>query len=371
MIYKENSVNVNNLSFSYAEISSGIYKNQGLTEYLEKTLDFCKDWLSGKEKFTISTSGSTGNPKIIEISAEQIKVSAQMTIKALGLKPNDKALVCLNTSYIAGMMMLVRGMVGKLSLNIIEPISNPFLNLDPFYIPVDFVALVPLQLSAALSDPDSRKKLLKVKSIIIGGAPVTATLEDECKNLPSAIYETYGMTETVSHIALRRLNGPERSNCFKVLPGVEIDTDSRECLKIRGALTNYEWLITNDKVKLVDHKTFEWLGRVDNVINSGGIKIQTESLEKKIFPMLKKLNINHQFFIASLPHPTLGEAIILFLEGKDSVSGIEILNKEFSEKLNKYEVPKEVIFLKNFNQTPTGKIQRKETMKKYLNQNRK
>ena len=326
------------------------------SEYEQKVFDFCEKWLSGQQEFNLKTSGSTGEPKPINLTRFQMEASAKLTGKTFHLKPNDKALVCLNVNYIAGIMMIVRGMVLGLKLTIIEPNSNPLENLDNQNF--DFAAFVPLQLQKILENKNKIKVLNKMKAIIVGGAVVNEVLEKDIQQLKVPIYSTYGMTETVSHIAIRRLNGKDKSQNFKVLEGVKIGIDQRNCLSIIADSSNNELVQTNDIVEIINENEFKLIGRFDNIINSGGVKIQLEKIEKTF----EKLITDRRFFAFGIENLKLGQKLILVIE-TEYLANEKILFKA-KESLSKYEIPKQIFTIKNFSETPTGKIDKKATIKR-------
>jgi O-succinylbenzoic acid--CoA ligase len=351
--------------------------------YVDKTLQFCKSWLAGDNEFIIHTSGSTGTPKPILISRLQMSTSAAMTSQKLGLYAKTKALVCLNTDYIAGKMMLVRGLEHNWELFVVEPSNLPFKDFANrnINIQIDFAALVPTQLQNTIeialqeqnNDEDKHKISLQflnhMKAIIVGGAVVSVYLEKLIqKYLTVPVYSTYGMTETVSHIALKRLNGNYQEQYFSLMPNIEITTNEYNCLKIKGVVTQNEWLQTNDLVNLVidDAKMilgFEWLGRIDNIVNSGGIKILIEKVERKIEELLNEFSLEKRFFVGSLADDFLGEKLILIIEDKQWTKTIETKFMEsLRDKLPKYEVPKQVFFINKFIETETKKINRKKNI---------
>ena len=211
-------LHINHKEIPFKEIQNQIPE----TTFEKNIFNFCVDWLTGKEYFEIYTSGSTGKPKLIKIYRQQMQLSAQMTGEFLKLKKGDKALVCLNTEYIAGKMMLVRGLEIGMNLHIIEPSTNPFLNL-PITTQIDFIALVPMQLQGILKSEPTRLPILqKMRAIIVGGAAVGQELERDLQLIKAPIYSTYGMTETITHIALKRLNGTKKNQYYKTLPKVSI-----------------------------------------------------------------------------------------------------------------------------------------------------
>lgn len=360
----------NGFQCSFEEIIAPSQKTKSamVTDYIAQTVQFCQEWLHGKANFTIHTSGSTGAPKPIQISRQQMEASAKATAQALDLQKGHTALVCINTNYIGGKMMLVRGLQIGMDMVIVEPSAYPLANFIKFPTRnIDFCAFVPLQLLAILKSEEreeNQQQLNEMRAIIVGGAPVSAELEYLLQSVQTPVYNTYGMTETVSHIALKRLNGKEKSPYYQVLPQTEIGTDARNCLTITAPVTNFETIITNDKVRLIDDKHFEWLGRVDNVINSGGIKIQIEKVENEIDKILTEHHLFCRFVIIGLSDAKLGEMLVLVLEdiGKktkdiDNAEQDRIL-KLLKQKLNKYEVPRKIISLPQFPQTVSGKIDR-------------
>lgn len=302
--------------------------------------DFLLDWFDSKNFIEMETSGTTGVPKTISVHKQAMVDSALATGDFFELEPGNKALQCLPVKYVAGKMMLVRAMILGLELEFVAPSSHP---LDNNEIDFDFVAMVPLQAQNSIDE------LKKVKKMIIGGAAVNKALEKQLLKLPIEVYETYGMTETITHIAARKLG----EKAFTVLPHVTISYDDRNCLVIHAPRISPEVIMTNDIVELVNENQFIFLGRMDNVINSGGIKLIPEQIEEKLAS-----KIQQRFFIASKPDNELGEKVVLVIEGEKHE-----LDDSLYESLDKYEKPKELIFIPKFKETTTGKILRKETMK--------
>nr|MDQ3394240.1 AMP-binding protein [Bacteroidota bacterium] len=278
------------------------------------------------------------------------------------------ALVCLNTKYIAGIMMLVRCLEGGMKTTISEPTSNPVLGLAQ-NLQISFSAMVPLQVQNCLENKESRKKFEKINTVIIGGAPISLKLQKELKNFKNNIFQTYGMTETLSHIALRKLTGEEKHEFYNVLAGIKIKTDNRGCLMVRGGVTNHEWVVTNDLVTIVDSDKFKWLGRADNVLNSGGIKIQVEDLEFKMEKIFQELNLNRRFFVSSLPDDFLGQKVVLIIEGNESETITHDILSLIPNHFQKFEAPKNFFYCSLFKEITTGKIQRTETLRSIINKN--
>lgn len=333
-----------------------------LPGYAQEALQFCHQWVQGATSFVQHTSGSTGKPKPIEIKREQMQASARMTIATLGLQTGDRALVCLGANYIAGKMMLVRAMEAGMDVLVVPPSSLPLSDVAD---PVDFVALVPLQLKSMLDVGEQAllEQMNRMRAILVGGGAVSSGLEKSIReNLTCPVYSTYGMTETVSHIALRRMNATQATDLFRTLGDVEIKTDQRGCLMIRGTVTLQQWLATNDVVEVVDHNHFRWLGRADNIINSGGIKVQIEQLEKKLEEGVKLLGVDRQYFVAGLPDEKLGERISLIVQGsKAKPTSLKGLRRWLAENISTYEQPRQVIFVPAFKFTGSGKVIRKES----------
>jgi len=332
-----------------------------LSVYEQETLRFCQEWATGKLEFIRHTSGSTGPPKALLLSRQHMQASARMTGKALGLRTGDRALVCLNTRYIAGTMMLVRGMELQLEMTVIEPGSNPLLDFPAETI-FDFTALVPLQLETILvQSPEKRPVLDRMKAILVGGAPVSGALEKKIQSIQSPVYSTYGMTETVSHVALRRLNGPEKSDRYTTLEGVRIGTDSRQCLWVAAPSTGHQTIQTHDLVELTGPDTFRWLGRADNVINSGGVKIQPEKTEQALDRVLTRMQLSVRFLVFGLPHSTWGQMLCVALESPPlSPKREELLKQGLAERTERYEMPRHFFYQPVFPETPSGKIDRKK-----------
>lgn len=309
-------------------------------EPFERALgDFLLDWFDQHSYIEMQTSGTTGVPKPIRVEKQAMINSAMATGAFFDLYPGIKVLHCLPTQYVAGKMMLVRAFILGWDLEIIAPVSNP---LERNEIEYDFAAMVPLQAQ------HSMENLHMIKKLILGGAKVSQALSDQLKTLPTEIYETYGMTETITHIAAKRIG----EEAFTVLPHVEISEDDRHCLVINPYALCDEPVVTNDVVKIVDDTHFIWLGRYDNVINSGGVKLFPEQIEEKLSG-----NINRRFFVKGMPDEELGEKLVLVIEGAPFV-----IDNAIFAKLGKYEKPKEILFVDKFTETQSGKVIRDKTL---------
>ena len=302
--------------------------------------DFILDWFDSKSYIEMQTSGTTGTPKIIRVEKQAMVESALATGDFFNLHAGNRALQCLPVKYVAGKMMLIRAIILGLDLDYVAPTSHPMEGLEDHY---DFVAMVPMQAQNSL------KELHNVKKLIVGGAKISAALEHELLQLPTEVYETYGMTETITHIAAKRVG----EKAFTVLPHVFISYDDRNCLVIHAPkIIKEEAIITNDLVELINENQFLFLGRLDNVINSGGIKLMPEQIEQKL-----STGIKERFFITSKEDKELGEKVILVIEGPSYD-----LDKSIFDTLDKYQKPKEIIFVSKFKETENGKILRKESL---------
>ena len=322
-------------------------------EWERELFTFLQAWWDDSPTLTVHTSGSTGTPKNIVVEKERMMQSAITTCSALGLKQGNKALLCLPVRYIAGKMMVVRSLVAGLDLYTVAPDGRPLATI-PNDLIFDFAAMVPLQVFNSLSD--SKSKLDVIKNCIIGGAAIDPELEKKVAALPNAWYSTYGMTETLSHIALRRLNGPVRSETYSPVSNVNISLSEEGTLVIDAPLICPETIVTNDIARILPDGSFEILGRKDNVINSGGIKLQTEQIERKLSQIL-----DIPFCITSAPDPKLGEKVVLLIESKE-ISEQNLLNK-ISCYLEIYEIPKLITLIDKIPMTPNGKIDRKAARK--------
>lgn len=332
-------------------------KKDNISDWEISLYNFIIEWIGDDNSIKVNTSGSTGKPKIIELEKEKMHNSAIMTGKFLKLKDGDKALLCLSTKFIAGKMMVVRAFTLGLNLITFEPAGNPLQNIDSKF---DFAAMVPAQVFNVFLEKNGIKKLDNIKNLIIGGGPVHQSLEQKISVLKNKTYLTYGMTETITHIAMRKLNGENKDENFKCLPGIEIDIDNRDCLVIKAQNLFFGELKTNDVAETSGKNKFKVTGRYDNVINSGGIKIFPEDIERKIESL-----ISEKFFITSLPDTKFGEKIILLIEGKaKKKNDIKIIFKALKKILQAHEVPKEIYFVDEFFYTANEKLNRRLTIKK-------
>ncbi len=336
------------LIFGNEEFDSEILRKSDADQYVMK---FAKDWILGKEEYTFLTSGSTGAPKEIRISRSMLELSARKSIEALGLSGISSALLCINPEFIGGTQMITRAIVGNYTLHVTEPRSFP---IEKGRNPVDFISLVPLQLDSLISDPYGNEFLQKCKIILVGGAGLTPAIEKKAQNLDTPVYHSYGMTETASHIALRRVNGKQASPFYTMLPGNDVHLNEQNCLVFDGDLIPAETMTTHDIGEIKSGNQFLVKGRKDNIINSGGIKISPESLEKLIAENLDENSNPDSFLISSLEDEKLGHKITLVTDDQTKdwegiINGI---------KWPQYFKPKELVLLPSIPKTLSGKIDR-------------
>jgi o-succinylbenzoate---CoA ligase len=326
----------------------------------EATFEFLRAWFSGEENFEVTTSGSTGKPKTISISRGQMLASARQTARKINLQRESTALVCIDTRYIGGKMMLARCVAFGLRIMAVDPTANPLIKI-PVDKCVQFTAFVPYQISSVLESKHPHL-LNNLEKVLIGGAPLNAAGRTQLDQFQCACYETYGMTETMSHVALRLLNTKLKQPYFETLEGIGISQDERGCLVVSADYLPGP-VVTNDLVEIVGAGKFLWLGRWDGIINTGGVKVVPEQIEKELENIFSENNFNHRFFIAALPDEKLGNKIVLVIEGVQFSS--ELLNRSMralKSAVSPFEFPKEVYSIPRFVTTQTQKIDRIQSL---------
>ncbi|MFT4566838.1 MAG: O-succinylbenzoic acid--CoA ligase [Saprospiraceae bacterium] len=307
-----------------------------------------REWESSDTDVIVRTSGSTGAPKLISLSKKSMRASALKTIDYFELEKGMNFHLSMPAAYIAGKMMVVRAIVGGMNLLCVPPSSTPFRDLTST---VDFAALTPFQVQSTIND--TKSNFFLIKKLIIGGAPVLPYLRKQLEGLRTLCYMTYGMTETITHIAVQGLNGIDASDYFEVIKGVNISEEDDNLIIEADYLSNFK-IVTNDKVEIVDSNRFKWIGRSDFVINSGGIKLHPETIEGKLSDF-----INDPYVILSQVHETLGQCAILLIAGsRYSDQVLERLNSNMKIALDRYEIPKKTYFVKELKTTSTGKVKR-------------
>ena len=350
-----NRFKYNGLHFSHDELQEVAYSlvKEGVA-YEKVTGDFLLDWLNKEDHLYVTTSGSTGQPKQIKLMKQAMVNSAIATGNSFGLEPGNTALHCLPSHFIAGKMMFIRALVLGLEIDFAEPSAHPIFDYEKSY---DFCAMIPLQLKNTIN------YVQNIKTIIVGGSKVTKPLLQKIKGSQPKFYETYGMTETVTHVAVRSLESKsgEKEEFFNAIENISFSVDNRSCLVIHAPKLVKEDIITNDIVELKSKTSFKLFGRFDNVINSGGVKLFPEQIEDKLQPA-----INHRFIVAGEEDGTLGEKLILIVENP-TVSTDEILKAiQDLKSLSKFEIPKKIYTVQKFSETVNGKIQRIKTIKAVL-----
>ena len=317
------------------------------------TLDeFVSDWQSDSPTLLVHTSGSTGKPKPMLVEKRRMEASARITCGFLGLRAGDTALLCMPLDFIAGKMVVVRSLVWGLRLVAVEPSGHPLKGLTES---PTFAAMVPMQVYNSLKVEEERRLLRDIKHLIIGGGAVNSDMAEELRGFPNAVWSTYGMTETLSHIALRRLSGAEASEWYEPFDGVGVTTSADGCLVIDAPAVCAQPLVTNDIAEIApDGRRFRIRGRRDNVVCSGGLKLQLEEMEARLQP-----HLNVPYMISKRPDDKFGEAVVLLAVTDDMESVCEVCRKH----MPRYEQPRYFLAVSELPMTPTGKPARAEAMK--------
>ncbi len=351
---------LNRRDYKFAELLSLKLDKDQLSPFEYGTLRSIQDWQSAKDSFVFKTSGSTGKPKQIKFSREQIRKSAQRTIDTFHLQPGQAVLCCLNTSFVAGFMMLIRAIEGNLKLTIQEPSSNPLAFIGDHKI--DFVAMTPNQLKGSLDE--NPEKIHQIGKLLLGGAGLHPVLENRIRSMQVEAYHGYAMTETLTHVAVRNISKSETE--YRALNGVVFRLNKKGCLVINDEWLGIQDLETNDLVDLVDDRTFIWIGRNDHVVNSGGIKIQLEELENNMDKILHELDLDIAYCLVPQPDIILSNRLVLLIEDSGiEISVDQILNK-LKADLPKYHAPREIIMVPELFHTRTGKIDRRKNIEVYI-----
>jgi len=338
------------------QINGKHYDNENLLSIDDSEIRaFLEEWGNEELSISVKTSGSTGKPKLIRLLKSDMIASAELTGEYFNLKNPQTALLCLPVKYIAGKMMLVRAMVLGLDLISVKPSSNPIIDCVQS---ISFAAMTPMQVNTVLNQ--SPDKLNLIEQLIIGGAPVNSILESKLQEVKTHCYSTYGMTESITHIAVKKINGKYKSKYFEALPNITFQPNKDDCLIIKTPHLSTSIITTSDIIKIIDKQTFKWIGRIDNVINSGGIKIHPEELETKI----SNLFHNTRFFFSSVPDELLGQRLVLVIESENNISDLE---SSLEKLLNTFEMPKTIFYTDSFLETKTRKLDRIKTLQSVLN----
>lgn len=323
-------------------------KEYGADSFHVQIADFLAEWFDGSDTLRVHTSGSTGTPKQLRVEKQRMMNSAMLTLSFLHLREEDTAMLCMPLQYIAGKMVVVRALVGGLNLIPVAPCGHPMQLLSQT--PV-FSAMIPMQVFNSLQVPEEAEKLSRIRHLIIGGGAVDEELGKQLRSFPHAVWSTYGMTETLSHIALRRLNGPEASEWYTPFSNVSLTLSADQTLIIDAPLVSPIQLVTNDIVEFNPQGQFRILGRKDNTINTGGVKVQIEQVEARLKPLLP-----FAFQITAAPDNKFGERIVLLIQSENPVTE-ENLHEAFRQ-LPPYWRPKQIICLPQLPLTGSGKPDR-------------
>ncbi len=311
--------------------------------------DFLEEWFSPETTVQVQTSGSTGEPKVMQVEKKRMEASARMTCSFLGLRAGDRALLCMPLKYIGAKMVVVRSILQGLDLYCVKPSSHPLRALG--FAP-EFLAVTPAQVFTMLDNADEEALLKGTGHVIIGGGSVNAGLAERLSAFPRNVWSTYGMTETLSHIALRRLNGPDRSGFYTPFEGVSLSLSPDSTLVISAPSVAEGPVATNDIAQLREDGSFRILGRKDNIVNSGGVKIQIEAVEAQLQPLLP-----FDFCITAAPDEHYGEAVVMLAACGPEMADGEMLERGFAV-LHAYSRPKRVFFVPELPRTGSGKPDR-------------
>lgn len=339
-----------------SELQSLFATNYGAESFHASLASFLTEWFDESETLKVHTSGSTGKPKELWVQKRRMVNSAKATVSFLGLKAGDCALLCMPLPYIAGKMVVVRSLITGLNLQLVTPCGHPMAAIDK--VP-DFVAMTPMQVFNTLAIPAEAERLKQVRHLIIGGGAVNSEMADVLKDFPHAVWSTYGMTETLSHIALRRLSGEKASTWYTPFEGVNVSMSPTNTLVIHAPNVCPDILQTNDIVEFNRAGQFRILGRKDNTINTGGIKVQIEEVESKL-----QQTLSIPFMITAAPHPKFGEQIVLLVEypalqnTNTNCTPISKMIQEAVSTLPTYWQPKVIKYIRQLPLTGTGKPDR-------------
>lgn len=318
-------------------------------EPLDETVAFLLSWPLGP--FPLQTSGSTGPGRTFVAIREQILASVANTADAFDLQAGMTVLMPFHPRFVASKMIFARAMALGLNVVVIDPVSNPLQNHAALP-PIDFASLVPYQMTTILQE--NPEVFQKIPVVLLGGAPLPPRLEQQCQHVDAQVFHGFGMTETLSHVAVREVNGPNTSDTYTTVGENKVRVNDNGCLEVMGAVTQQRWLTTTDLVDAIDSHHFRWVGRSDWVINSGGIKISPEAVERVLYQ--QEVLQNRNLVVCGKKHPTLGEELVVVIEG-DPTDAIQF------DELSRYEQPRDTIFMPNLPRTSSGKIDRLQIQK--------
>lgn len=310
-------------------------KSQELKEFIDL-------WNDSDMSIAAFTSGSTGTPKEIQLRKSDMLLSAEATCRFLGLDSGSVLGLVLPVDHIAGRMVVVRALACGGKIYAEHPSSNPLKKIEKDLV-IDLLSIVPAQVEGLLESP----ALGRVRAVFVGGAPLDPVLERRLASVGTLTsYATYGMTETCSNVALRRLGQP----VYVANEGITFSTDTRGCLVVESEIMSFGRLVTNDIVRLFDNRHFVWVGRADNVINSGGIKLYPEVIERKLSEVLRP----GSYYVTSRPSQRWGRELIVVHECEVN----EATRCQAESLLERYERPKAWVRVDHLSRTANGKLRR-------------
>lgn len=348
---QKQTITIGGKNYTASDCSGRLLKDfgeaYGADSFQVSLAEFLAEWFDGKETLRVHTSGSTGKPKELWVEKKRMMNSAMLTVAFLNLQRGDTALLCMPLKYIAGKMVVVRALVAGLDLQLVPPCGHPMGKLEKAPC---FAAMIPMQVFNSLQVPPEADKLRQVRHLIIGGGAVDQQLEEQLHTFPNAVWSTYGMTETLSHIALRKLSGEQSSEWYIPFPEVSLSQTEEGTLVIDAPSVSPQKLVTNDIVEFDGRGYFKVLGRKDNTINTGGVKVQIEQVED-----LLRMQLSFPFMITSLPDVKFGECIVLLAEAGEEVA-TQIMKAVGYLPL--YWRPKQIFYVGNLPLTETGKPDR-------------
>lgn len=354
-------IKLNGVFYQRQELEQA-HKDETLSEMERDVLEFAALTFNNDSKISVKTSGSTGKPKTQTFRKKALLTSARATNAFFDLRENSTALLALPMRYIAGKMMAIRAIAGQYELKTVAPTGNPFAEIDGEEL--SFVPITPFQASQILSQ--NPEKLAQVGAVLIGGGQVSHELKAQLREAGVRAFASFGMTETLSHFALADLGAEGEDVRYVPLDGVTLKINKEGSLCVKWPEITKGWLETNDLVKIYPDG-FEWLGRTDHLINSGGVKVIPEVVEKRISPLL-----DMPFFVAGIPHKSLGEALTLFVEtDKKGLANIHLSEIQHALADKPFWHPRSIVRMKAFKYTASGKIRRQKTIESWQKKNKK
>ena len=357
MIYPE-SIKINGSVFDKKilyHLKKVVDEDKSMNLWEKEIYDFILEWFSPTESVLVQTSGSTGDPKIIELKKVHMIESAKATIDFFGLEPDSSIWLCLPIKYIAAKMVVVRAIVGKMNLVYSKPSEDL---IQPKSSPISITAMVQNQVNRLLNSEQGIDKLKNAGVLLIGGSSISKSLEDRINSIEGInAWHSYGMTETITHIALHRIGSNDKQGRFYPMAGIVIKSNNDNQLIIGAPSRGVEMLITNDLVNIFNDGSFDIIGRKDNIIITGGIKVIPEKVEGLISDL-----ITSDYFIAGVEDDILGKKVSLFIEDDISDDLVSLLTNKLKNRLSKYELPKNIYKGNNFVRNKTGKVNRSKTI---------